>query len=178
VSIINIFLSQNHGILNFILTKIGVVEGGINFLGNPDAFVPIYVISGIWQNCGWSSIIYMAALSNADPQLYDACKIDGANHIQIVKYVEIPEIAPTMMILLILNMGGILSVGFEKIYLMLNQLNLSVSEVISTYVYSVGMLSSQFSFGAAVGFFNTVVNFTFLLLTNTISRKVADISLM
>jgi putative aldouronate transport system permease protein len=178
VSLINIFLSQNRGILNLLLVKLHILSSRTNFLGMPEAFTPIYVISGIWQNCGWNSIIYMAALSGADPQLYDACKIDGANHLQVVRYVEIPVIIPTIIILLILNMGGILSVGFEKVYLMQNQLNLSASQVISTYVYSVGMQSSQFSFGAAVGLFNTAINFLFLILTNFISKKVSDISLM
>jgi putative aldouronate transport system permease protein len=178
VSIINIFLSQSRGLLSHLLVYLHLIGPEVNILGSPGAFIPVYVISGIWQGCGWNSIIYMAALSQADPQLYDACKIDGANHLQMVRHVELPTIAPTIIILLILSMGGVLSVGFEKVFLMQNPLNLRVSEVISTYVYAVGMRSSQFSFGAAVGLFNTVVNFTFILLANWISKKVSDVSLM
>jgi putative aldouronate transport system permease protein len=178
VSIINIFLSQTRGILTLPLVRFHIISPELNLLGSPPAFVPVYVISGIWQNCGWNTIIYLAALSQADPQLYDACKIDGANRLQTVRYVEIPVLVPTIIILLILSTGGILSVGFEKIFLMQNALNIRVSEVISTYTYKVGMQSSQFSFGAAVGLFNTLVNFTFLMMTNWISKKVSDISLM
>jgi putative aldouronate transport system permease protein len=178
VSIINIFLSPSRGMLNFLFVKLHLISSEINLLGDPGTFIPVYVLSGIWQTCGWNSIIYMAALSQADPQLYDACKIDGANRIQIVRYVEFPAMVPTIVILLILSMGGILGVGFEKIYLMQNALNREISEVISTYVYTVGMRSSQFSFGAAVGLFNTLVNFTFVLLTNMIAKRVSDISLM
>jgi putative aldouronate transport system permease protein len=178
VSMINIFLSQSRGLLSQLMIKLHLISPALNLLGSASAFVPVYVISGIWQACGWNSIIYMAALSQADPQLYDACKIDGANSLQIVKYVEIPAIIPTITIMLILSMGGILNVGFEKIYLMQNPLNIKVSEVISTYVYNVGMRSSQFSFGAAVGLFNTLVNFVFLLLTNWISKRTSEISLI
>jgi putative aldouronate transport system permease protein len=178
VSIINIFLSQSRGVLSLALVKLHIIGADLNLLGAPSAFVPIYIISSIWQNCGWNTIIYLAALSQADPQLYDACKIDGANRLQTVWHVEIPVMVPTIIILLILSTGGILSVGFEKIFLMQNALNTRVSEVISTYTYKVGMQSSQFSFGAAVGLFNTLVNFTFLMLTNWISKKVSNISLM
>jgi putative aldouronate transport system permease protein len=178
VSMINIFLSSTKGILSILLVKLHLINPDLNLLGDPAMVIPVYVISGIWQGCGWGSIIYLAALSNADPQLYDACKIDGANRIQVVRYVELPVIVPTIIIMLILSMGGILNVGFEKIYLMQNALNIKVSEVISTYVYNVGMKSSQFSFGTAVGLFNTMINFFFLLLTNFISRRVSDISIM
>ncbi|MDR2374960.1 MAG: ABC transporter permease subunit [Treponema sp.] len=178
VSIINIFLSQTQGILSLALVRLKFISPNINLLGSASTFIPVYVISGIWQGCGWGSIIYMAALSGVDPQLYDAARIDGANRLQSIRHVEIPAIMPTIVIMLILSMGGILSVGFEKVYLMQNPLNIQASEVISTYVYGIGMRSSQFSFGAAVGLFNTLINFTFLLLTNWVSRKVSDISLL
>jgi putative aldouronate transport system permease protein len=178
VSIINIFVSQTKGILSLLLVRLHLISPDLNLLGDPSSFILVYVISGIWQTCGWNSIIYMAALSQADPQLYDACKIDGANHLQVIRYVEIPVIIPTIIIMLILSMGGILNVGFEKIYLMKNALNASASEVISTYVYQVGLRSSQFSFGAAVGLFNTLINFFFLLATNWISGRISDIRLM
>jgi putative aldouronate transport system permease protein len=178
VSIINIFLSQTKGILSLALVRLNFISPNLNLVGSASTFIPVYVISGIWQSCGWGSIIYMAALSGVDSQLYDASKIDGANRFQTILHVEIPTIMPTIVIMLILSMGGILNVGFEKAYLMQNALNIQASEVISTYVYSIGIRSSQFSFGSAVGLFNTLINFTFLLLTNWVSRKVSDISLL
>ncbi|ODM07204.1 ABC transporter permease [Eisenbergiella tayi] len=178
VAILQILLSPSTGLLSHALKAVGLIGGKANLLGDPSAFVPVYVISGIWQSAGWNSIIFIAALAAVDGQLYDAAKVDGANRWQQVWHVELPAILPTIIILLIMNMGGILSVGFEKTFLMQNALNKSVSEVISTYVYNVGLKSSQFSFGSAVGLFNTVVNFIFLVLANQISKRAADISLM
>lgn len=178
VAILQILLSPSTGLLSHALKAVGLIGGKANLLGEPSAFVPVYVISGIWQSAGWNSIIFIAALAAVDGQLYDAAKVDGANRWQQVWHVELPAILPTIIILLIMNMGGILSVGFEKTFLMQNALNKSVSEVISTYVYNVGLKSSQFSFGSAVGLFNTVVNFIFLVLANQISKRAADISLM
>lgn len=178
VAMLQILLSPTTGVLSNALRSIGLVSEGTNLLGDPSAFVPVYVISGIWQSAGWNSIIFIAALAAVDGQLYDAAKVDGANRWQQVWHVELPAILPTIIILLIMNMGGILSVGFEKTFLMQNDLNIGVSEVISTYVYNVGLKSSQFSFGSAVGLFNTVVNFVFLVLANQISKRVANISLV
>lgn len=178
VAILQIFLSPSTGILSNVLKTLGIVGQNVNLLGDPTAFVPVYVLSGIWQSAGWNSIIFIAALAAVDRQLYDAAKVDGANRWQQVWHVEIPAILPTIIILLIMNMGGILSVGFEKTFLMQNPLNKSVSEVISTYVYNVGLKSSQFSFGSAVGLFNTMVNFVFLVIANQVSKRAADISLM
>ena len=178
VAILQILLSPSTGLLSHALKAVGLIGGKANLLGDPSAFVPVYVISGIWQSAGWNSIIFIAALAAVDGQLYDAAKVDGANRWQQVWHVELPAILPTIIILLIINLGGIVSVGFEKNFLMHNALNKSVSEVISTYVYNVGLKSSQFSFGSAVGLFNTVVNFIFLVLANQISKRAADISLM
>lgn len=178
VAMLQILLSPTTGVLSNALRSIGLVSEGTNLLGDPSAFVPVYVISGIWQGAGWNSIIFIAALAAVDGQLYDAAKVDGANRWQQVWHVELPAILPTIIILLIMNMGGILSVGFEKTYLLQTPMNKGVSEVISTYVYNVGLKSSQFSFGAAVGLFNTVVNFVFLVLANQISKRVANISLV
>lgn len=178
VAILQILLSPSTGILSHALRAVGIVGEKANLLGDPSAFVPVYVISGIWQSAGWNSIIFIAALAAVDGQLYDASKVDGANRWQQVWHVELPAILPTIIILLIMNMGGILSVGFEKTFLMQNALNKSVSEVISTYVYNVGLKSSQFSFGSAVGLFNTIVNFIFLVIANQVSKRSADISLM
>lgn len=178
VAILQIMLSPTTGMLSNLLKAMHLVPQAANLMGDASSFIPIYVISGIWQGAGWNSIIFIAALAAVDSQLYDAAKVDGANRWQQVWHVELPAILPTIIILLILNMGNILSVGFEKTFLMQNALNKSVSEVIATYVFNVGIKSSQFSFGTAVGLFNTLVNFIFLVVANQISRRVADISLV
>lgn len=178
VSLLQILLSPTTGLISNFLRNTGLISQSVNLLGTPSAFVPVYIISGIWQSAGWNSIIFIAALSSVDGQLYDAAKVDGANRFRQILHIELPALVPTIIILLIMNMGRILSVGFEKVFLMQNNLNLSVSEVISTYVFNVGVKSAQFSFGAAVGLFNTIVNFVFLIVANMISKKTADISLM
>jgi len=174
VGLLNVLLSPNTGIVGYLLRSMGYE---INLLASTSAFVPVYVLSDIWQHCGWNSIIYLAALSTVDPQLYDSAKIDGAGKWQTMRHIDLPAIAPTIMILFILSMGGVLTTGFEKIFLMQNTLNLPVSEVISTYVYKIGILSNQFSYSAAIGLFNTVINFFFLFVTNQIARRVSNISL-
>jgi putative aldouronate transport system permease protein len=181
VSLLQVFLS-NTGILSMALKGTEIVPKDLNLMGSPKAFVWVYVLSGIWQNCGWDSIIYLAALSSVDSQLYEACRIDGANRLQITWHIDIPTLVPTIVILLILNCGNILSVGFEKAFLMQNQMNLGVSQVISTYVYNAGVraapnVAPQFSYGAAIGLFNTLVNFVFLIIVNLISKKTSNVSL-
>ena len=178
VAILQILLSPSTGVVSGLLKSMHLIPQSINLLGTPGAFVPVYVLSGIWQSAGWNSIIFIAALSSVDGQLYDAAKVDGANRWQQVIHVELPALVPTIVILLIMNMGRVLSVGFEKIFLMQNDMNLPVSEVISTYVFNVGVQSGQFSFGSAVGLFNTVINFAFLMIANMVSKRAADISLM
>lgn len=178
VSMLNIMFANQSGVLANLLKNAHLVSETTNILGKESTFVPLYVLSGVWQSMGWNSIIYIAALSSVDTQLYDACKIDGANRWQIVWHIDFPSILPTIMILLIMNMGNILNVGFDKVYLMQNSLNLGVSQVISTYVYTVGIKSSQFSFGSAVGLFNTVINFIFLLITNYASKRTTGTGLM
>lgn len=178
VAILQILLSPSTGVVSNLLKSLHIIPQSINLLGTPSAFVPVYVLSGIWQSAGWNSIIFIAALASVDGQLYDAAKVDGANRWQQVIHVELPAIVPTIVILLIMNMGRVLSVGFEKVFLMQNDLNLSVSEVISTYVFNIGVQSGQFSFGSAVGLFNTVINFAFLMIANMVSKKAADIILM
>ena len=178
VAILQILLSPSTGVVSNFLKSLHIIPQSINLLGTPSAFVPVYVLSGIWQSAGWNSIIFIAALASVDGQLYDAAKVDGANRWQQVIHVELPAIVPTIVILLIMNLGRVLSVGFEKVFLMQNDLNLSVSEVISTYVFNIGVQSGQFSFGSAVGLFNTVINFAFLMIANMVSKKAADISLM
>ncbi|MDF2908499.1 MAG: sugar transporter permease [Herbinix sp.] len=178
VSMINIMFSNNNGVLADFLKSLHLVTQNTNILGKESTFVPLYVLTGIWQTMGWNSIIFLAALSSVDTQLYDACRIDGANRWQTVCHIDFPTILPTIMILLILNMGNILNVSFDKVFLMQNSLNLGASQVISTYVYTVGIKSSQFSFGSAVGLFNTVINFIFLLITNSLSKRTTGTGLM
>lgn len=175
VGMLSVFLSPQSGIVNHFLDFIGLSR--IDFLGSSSTFVPTYVISEVWQRAGWNSIIYLAALSNVDTQLYESAKMDGANRWQLVRHVDIPALIPTMIILFILNIGGILNTGFEKIFLMQNPLNLPVSEVIATYVYKIGIIQNQFSYATAIGLFNTLINFSFLLLANYISKRVSKTSL-
>ena len=178
VSMINIMFQNNSGVLGNLVKDLHLVSQSTNIVGDAKTFVPLYVLSGVWQSMGWNSIIFLAALSSVDTQLYDACKIDGANRWQTMINIDFPAILPTIMIILIMNMGNVLNVAFDKVYLMQNSLNLGISQVISTYVYSVGIKSSQFSFGTAVGLFNTVINFVFLLLTNWLSKKSTGTGLM
>ncbi|MBP1913457.1 putative aldouronate transport system permease protein [Lederbergia galactosidilyticus] len=175
VGLLNVLLSPNTGIIGLLISALGFESS--NLLASVKAFVPVYVLSDVWQHVGWNSIIYLAALSSVDPQLYDSAKVDGANRWQIIKNVEIPAIIPTIIILLILNMGSIISTGFEKIFLMQNSLNLPISEVIETYVYKIGIISNQFSYAAAIGLFNTLINFSLLLIMNYIAKRASKISL-
>ena len=148
-----------------------------NFLGQPSAFKHLYVWSDVWQHVGWDSIIYIAALSSVDPSLYEAATVDGATNLQKIKYVDIPMLVPTAVIMLIMRFGSLMSLGFEKVYLMQNDLNLTASEVISTYVYKIGIINVQYSYSAAINLFSTVINFILLVLVNQISKKVSDNSL-
>ncbi len=175
VGMLNVLLSPETGIVGHLMKSIGM--GDINLLASVKTFMPVYVLSDIWQHCGWNSIIYLAALSTVDPQLYDSAKMDGASRWQTIRYVDIPAIVPTMIILFILSMGNVLGTGFEKIFLMQNALNLPVSEVIATYVYKIGIVSNQFSYSSAIGLFNTVINFIFLIAVNTISKRFSNMSL-
>jgi putative aldouronate transport system permease protein len=169
------FAHPRTGIVNKAITWLGGQP--ISFFGEPDWFIPLYVLSDVWQNMGWASIIYLAALAGIDPQQYEAAIIDGAGKFQRILYVTLPGLLPTIIILLILNSGKIMSVGFEKVFLMQNDLNLDASEIISTYVYKKGLLNAQYSFSAAVGLFNSVINFILLIIVNGVSRKVSETSL-
>jgi putative aldouronate transport system permease protein len=175
VGMIFIFLNPKSGIVNISLQALGLEP--VFFMTDSGWFKTIYVLSDVWQHMGWSSIIYLAALSGVDPQLHEAAKMDGASRLQRIWNINIPSLLPTIIILFILNMGSLLNVGFEKIFLMQNQLNMEGSDVISTYVYRTGILGAQYSFSAAVGLFNSVVNFILLVAVNQISRKVSDTSL-
>ena len=175
VGIINIMLSPSMGVINKIIEFLGGTAK--YFMVMPSAFRHIYVWSGLWQNLGWSAVIYIAALSTVDPELHEAAIIDGASRLKRILHINIPVIMPTITILLIMRLGNIASVGYEKVYLMRNDLNVEVSEVISTYVYQRGLVGGQFSFTAAIGLFNNLVNVSMLLLANFIASKTGENSL-
>lgn len=175
VGMVNMFLSPSSGLLNQIIEALG--GDRVNFLAKVEAFLPTYIISGQWQNLGWNAIIYVAALSNVDTTLYDAARVDGANRFHKIWYIDLPAILPTAVLLLIMNSGNILNVGYEKTFLMQNSLNISVSEIISTYVYKIGLGKAQYSYTAAIGLFNSVINVTVLIIVNKIAKKLSNTSL-
>lgn len=163
------------GIFNILLGKIGI--GPINFTGDPDMFRHLYVWSGVWQTAGYSAIIYIAALAGVSPELKEAAVMDGASRIQRILHVDIPCIMPTIVIMLIMSCGNIINIGFDKVYLLQNPMNASVSEVISTFVYKVGITQADYGFSTAAGLFQSVVSFVLLVSVNQISKKVTDNSL-
>lgn len=175
VGLILILLSPSSGLMGNFCRLFGVQAP--NLMGSADAFSSIYVWTDVWQHTGWDSIIYVAALSAVDPALYEAATVDGANRWQKMRWLDFPMLLPTAAILLILRVGNIMGLGFEKVYLMQNNLNLSASEVISTYVYKIGIISNQYSYSSAINLFNTVVNLILLVAVNQISKKISDNSL-
>lgn len=168
-SMITLFFHQKTGVINVFIELLGGTRQ--DFMTVPAYFNDIYVWSGVWQSLGWNSIIYIAALAGVPEELVDAARVDGANRMQVIWHVNIPCILPTVIIMLILSCGNVLSVGFEKAYLLQNSLNLSASQIISTYVYEIGLNGGQFSYSTAVGLFNNVVNITLLLIVNTVAKK-------
>ena len=163
------------GFVNQFLKMIG--KESVLFMGSARYWRHIYVWSGIWQGMGWSAIIYIAALSGVDPVLYEAAIIDGATKLQRIIYIDLPSIAPTIVITFILSAGSIMGIGFEKAFLMQNPLNASVSEIIPTYVYKVGLISGEYGFSTAVGLFNSVINCVLLLTVNKIARRFGQSSI-
>jgi len=175
VGMLLLMISPSNGLLGIVYQLMG--KEAPNLMNQPETFIHLYVWSGVWQGAGWGSIVYLAALAGIDPELYEAATVDGASRVRKLWHIDVPLLMPTVTVLLILSCGGILGVGFEKIYLMQNARNLLNSEVISTYVYKRGLLDAQYSFSAAVSFFNTLVNFIILVVVNQIARKLGDHSL-
>ncbi len=167
--------TRSDGVINDIIALFGGERKAM--LQYPQYFRPVYVISGIWQSLGWNSIIYLAAISGIDMQLYEAAKIDGAGRFAQVFHVTIPSIAPTIIILFILRMGSMFSVGSDKVLLLYNSATYETADVISTYVYRRGILDGDFSFSAAVGLFNSLINFFLIIITNKVSSMVSETSL-
>lgn len=170
-----LFLSPSSGVIPKLCSLVGIQTGDL--MGKAEAFSSIYVWTEAWQHVGWDSIMYIAALSAVDPSLYEAAVVDGANKWQKMRYIDIPMLIPTMVTLFILRSGSVMSVGFEKVYLLQNDLNIGASEIISTYLYKMGLQSNQYSYSAAIGLFNNVVNFILLLSVNQIAKKMGDTSL-
>jgi putative aldouronate transport system permease protein len=159
--------------------RLGLVSRGLGFfgvdapdlLGSPDYFRHVYVWSDIWQTAGYAAVIYLAALSAVDPSLYEAARVDGASRLQKIVHVDLPGIAPTAAVILILSVGNIMAIGFEKAFLMQNPLNLQASEILATYVYKTGLINADFSLATAVGLFNAVINFVLLVGVNAVAKR-------
>ncbi len=175
VTIIELFVNQETGLINIVTENLGFKA--IDFLGEEKWFLPVYIISGIWQTMGSSAVIYIAALSAVDVELIEAATIDGANKLQRMWHIDIPTILPTIVTLTIINFGKVLNVGYEKVLLLQNDLNISVSEIISTYVYKRGLISTDYSYSAAISLFNNVVGLILVIVSNYMAKKATDTSL-
>lgn len=175
VGMLNIFLSPSSGFVNSLIKALGMEP--IYFFGEAGWFRHVYVLSDVWQNAGWGSIIYMAAPTAVSPELHEAAIIDGATKLQRIYHIDVPTIMPTMVILLIMSLSNIMSIGFEKTYLMQTSFNLTTSEVISTYTYKVGLMQAEYSYSTAIGLFNNVINFTLLIVVNWAARRLSGSSL-
>ncbi|MFD1414385.1 ABC transporter permease [Oceanobacillus jeddahense] len=169
------FLDPITGMVNHVITYFG--GSSISFLTSPDWFRHIFVWSGQWQTLGWGTIIYLAALAGVNPELHEAAKMDGASRIQRIIHINIPAILPTIVVLFILNIGSFMAIGFEKVLLMQNNLNAETSDIIQTFVYQTGLLEGQYSFAAAIGLFDSIINLTLLIIVNQIARKTSENSL-
>ena len=177
VSLFTLFLSPaTEGPLYKIMLLFGMRDGK-DLVGDPAAFRTIYIVSEIWQGLGWGAIVYLAALTNIDPQLYEAATIDGASKFQRLLYITLPSLSTTIMTMLLLRLGNLMSVGFDRAYLFQTTTNTATSEIISTYVYKSGLQQAQYSFSTMVGLFNNVINFIILIIANSIAKRVSETSL-
>ena len=175
VGILKDLLSSNGGVITQVLSTFGVAPK--NYFNLPGAFRPLYVGSGVWQEFGWNSIIYVAAISGIDQQMYESAALDGAGKWQKLVHITLPSIAPTIILLLILNMGNMLNIGYEKVILMYNSATYSTADIFSTYVDRKGLLNAQYSFAAAVGLANSLINIVILLTSNFTAKKMTDTSI-
>lgn len=175
VGMLFLFLSPTSGLVNTVRRSMN--QDVIFFMAEAGWFRHLFVISGIWQHFGWGSIIYLAALSSVDPSLHESAIIDGASRVQRIFHIDLPSVIPTAVVLLILQMGRIMDISFEKVLLMQTPLNMDTAEVIATYVYKVGLLNSQFSYAAAIGLFNSLINIVLIITVNRMARRVGETSL-
>ena len=173
-SMVLLFLRRD-GLINIIAGAFGIEPSDI--ISKPEAFAPIFAISGLWQGLGWGTIIYTASLAGVSPDLVEAAEIDGANRMRIIWHIYLPHLRPTIITLFIMKLGGMMSVGFEKTFLLQNSLNLEASSIVSTYVYELGILNGNYSYAAAAGLFNNIINVILVITANQISKKVAKVSL-
>jgi putative aldouronate transport system permease protein len=173
--IVTMFLSPRNGMINSLLDFVGITR--INFMVESSWFRTVYVSSDIWQHIGWGTIIYLAALSAVDPQQYEAARIDGANRWKMIRHITLPGIAPAIIIILLLEIGKILEIGFEKVYLLATPVVYSTADIISTYVYRVGLSEGRYSYATAIDLFTGIISFSFILSANWISRRISDNSL-
>ncbi len=165
---LRIFLSPSGGLINLIAGT------SIDFLSEASAFRTIYIASGIWQDAGWGIIVYMATLANIDTSHYEAAKIDGASMFQRIRYIDFPELVPTIVLMLIMSAGNLMNIGFEKVWLLQTDLNKATSDVIAVYVYQQGIENAKYSYSTAVGLFNTVINIALLIIVNKITKKISE----
>ncbi|MEG1686315.1 MAG: ABC transporter permease subunit [Angelakisella sp.] len=172
---LTVFLSPSTGIINNVMSAMGMER--MHFLAEPALFNDIFVWSDIWQNTGWSTIIYIGALSSISPELYEAAKIDGASKLKTILHIDIPSILPTIVVLFIMRTGKFMNLGFQKAFLLQNPLNSEASEIIATYIYKVGIFGAQFSYSTAVGLFNAVINVALIMSVNAMCKKLNDTSL-
>lgn len=170
-SMLQLFFHPSQGVINTVLQHLG--GNAQDFMTVKEYFADIYVWSGVWQQIGWNSIIYISALAGVSSELVEAARVDGAGRLRVIWHIYIPGILPTIVIMLILSCGSVLSVGFEKVYLLQNSLNLSASQTISTYVYEIGIKGGQFSYSSAIGLFNNVVNVILLTIVNSTAKKLS-----
>lgn len=175
VGMILAFLNPSTGIINHVVQFFGMEPTA--FMEDPRWFKTVYVLSGVWQGTGWGSVIYLAALAGVDTQLHEAAVVDGATRLQRIWHINLPTIRPTMVILLIMNVGSVMNLGYEKILLMQNPLNMESSNVIATFVYQQGLLEAQYSYAAAVGLFNSAINAILMISVNKIASKLGESSL-
>ena len=177
VGMLTAMCSPSTGIIHHLLVSAGILKGGEYLMASSQYFRLMYIVSDIWKDCGWNAIIFISALAAIDPTLYEAATVDGASRFKQLIHVTFPGILPTVIIMLILESGKVLNVGFEKAYAMQTDLNLSVSEVISTYTYKIGLERFEYDYATAIGLFNSVVSFTLLIIINSLSKRVSQTSL-
>lgn len=177
VAMLMAMCSTSTGIVNTFLLKFGLASEPLYLMGSGKYFRMMYILSGIWQNAGWNAIIFISALAAIDQEIYEAALVDGASRWQQLIYITLPGIVPTIVIMLILECGKVLNIGFEKVYVMQTDLNLAVSEVISTYTYKIGLERLEYDYATAIGLFNSVISFILLITVNSLSKKLTETSL-
>lgn len=170
-----LFLNTDNGVVNHLIAMLGGQRQ--SYMENPSMFAPIFVITDLWQHLGWNTIIYLSALAGLSLENIEAAQIDGASRFQIVRHINIPHLLPTVITLFILRMGSLVNVGFEKVFLLQNQLNMEASSVVSTYVYTMGLVNQQFSLSSAIGLFNNLINIALIVSANFIAKRVSDVGL-